>query len=335
VSSTAGLGTSEQVTVPPVPLSHWPTPLDPAPRLSVALGLEPDDLWIKRDDLTDLGGGNKVRKLEHLVAEALALEATVLVTSGGAQSNHARSTAAAAARVGLGSVLVLGGTALAGRPGNLALEELLGAEVVLAEGLSGAALERRVDEVADRLRAAGEVPAVLPFGGSSAVGALGYVDCAAELQQQAPDAAHVVVAVGSGGTMAGLVAGLGADRVLGIDTGALPDPGQRVTALVAELGRGPGALRLDRDQVGEGYGRLTTAAATAMRTAGRTEGLLLDPVYTSKALAGLASAVAEGIIRPGQRTVFVHTGGLPGLFGHPFAAELAAVVIGSGRRGAT
>src|SRR4051794_38960715 len=118
VSSTAGLGTSEQGTVPPVPLSHWPTPLDPAPRLSTALGLEPDDLWIKRDDLTDLGGGNKVRKLEHLVAEALALEATVLVTSGGAQSNHARSTAAAAARVGLGSVLVLGGTALAGGPGT-------------------------------------------------------------------------------------------------------------------------------------------------------------------------------------------------------------------------
>src|SRR3954453_23379671 len=141
VSSSAGLGKSDRVTVPPVQLSHWPTPLDPAPRLSVALGLEPHDLWIKRDDLTDLGGGNKVRKLEYLVADALATGATVLVTSGGAQSNHARATAAAAARVGLGSVLVLGGTALAGRPGNLALEELLGAEVVLAEGLSGAALE--------------------------------------------------------------------------------------------------------------------------------------------------------------------------------------------------
>jgi D-cysteine desulfhydrase len=316
-----------------VQLSHWPTPLDPAPRLAAALGLEPDDLWVKRDDLTDLGGGNKVRKLEHLVAEALAAGATVLVASGGAQSNHARATAAAAARMGLGSVLVLGGAALAGRPGNLALDELLGADVVLAEGLSGPSLDHRVEEVADRLRAAGEVPVVLPFGGSSAVGARGYVDCAEELRRQAPDAAHVVVAVGSGGTMAGLVAGLGAERVLGIDTGALTDPGPRVAALVTELGGRSGALRLDRDQVGEGYGQLTSAAATAMRTAARTEGLLLDPVYTGKALAGLASAVSEGVVRPGERTVFVHTGGLPGLFGHAFAAELAAVAIGRGRRG--
>jgi D-cysteine desulfhydrase len=335
VSFPAVLGRIDQVTVPPVRLSHWPTPLDPAPRLAAALDLEPHDLWVKRDDLTDFGGGNKVRKLEHLVAEALAAGATVLVASGDAQSNHARTTAAAAARVGLGAVLVLGGTALAGRPGNLALDELFGAEVVLAEGLSGADLDHLVEEVTDRLRAGGEVPAVLPFGGSSAVGARGYVACAAELDRQAPDAANVVVAVGSGGTMAGLVTGLGAERVLGIDTGAVTDPARRVAGLVAELGGGPGALRLDRDQVGEGYGRLTASATTAMRTAARTEGLLLDPVYTSKAIAGLASAVSEGIVRPGERTVFVHTGGLPGLFGHPFAAELAAVAIGSGRRGLT
>jgi L-cysteate sulfo-lyase len=323
------------VTVPPVQLSHWPTPVQPAPRLAAALGLRPDDLWIKRDDLTDLGGGNKVRKLEHLVAEAIAEGATVLVAGGGAQSNHARTTAAAAARTGLRAVLVLGGTALAGQPGNLALDELLGAEVVLADRLVGAALDRRVEEVADRLRAAGEVPAVLPFGGSSAVGARGYVACAAELEEQVPDAAHVVVAVGSGGTMAGLVAGLGPARVLGIDTGAVTDPVRRIAALVDELAGGPASIRLDRDQVGDGYGRLTSAATAAMRTAARTEGLLLDPVYTGKALAGLASAISEGIVRPGERTVFVHTGGLPGLYGHPFAAELAAVAIGRGRRGLT
>jgi L-cysteate sulfo-lyase len=317
---------------PQLQLSHWPTPLDPAPRLAAALGLGADDLWVKRDDLTDLGGGNKVRKLEHLVAEALAADATVLVASGGAQSNHARMTAAAAARVGLRAVLVLGGTALAGRPGNLALDELLGAEIVLADGLSGVQLDDRVEEVADRLRAQGEVPAVLPFGGSSAVGARGYVACAAELEEQAPDAAHVVVAVGSGGTMAGLVAGLGQERVLGIDTGATTDPVERVAAIVTELGGRADRLRLDRDQVGDGYGRLTPAAASAMRTAARTEGLLLDPVYTGKALAGLAAAAAEGIVRPGERTVFVHTGGLPGLFGHPYAAELAAVAVGEGRR---
>jgi D-cysteine desulfhydrase len=302
--------------------------LEPAPRLGVGLGLGEGDLWIKRDDLTDLGGGNKVRKLEHLLGEAVAAGATVLVTSGGAQSNHARITAGAAARCGLRAVLVLSGTPVTGRPGNLALDQLLGAQLVLAPGASGAELDRRVEEVADRLRDAGEIPAILPFGGSSPVGARGYLTCAAELQEQAPDAAHVVVAVGSGGTMAGLVAGLGPARVIGIDAGAVPDPVERVSALAAALDAPVGRVRVHRDQVGEGYGRLTRAAAQAMRTAARTEGLILDPFYTGKALAGLAAAIDEGAVRPGERTVFVHTGGLPGLFGHPFAAELAAAAIG-------
>ena len=273
-----------------------------APRLAAALGLGPGDLWIKRDDLTDLGGGNKVRKLEHLVAEALAAGATVLVASGGAQSNHARATAAAAARVGLAAVLVLGGTAT----GRAARATWPSTNSSAPRSCSPRAVRsrtwnRRVEEVADRLRAAGEVPAVLPFGGSSAVGARGYVACAAELHQQAPDAAHVVVAVGSGGTMAGLVAGLGAERVLGIDTGALTDPVPRVAALVAELG-GPGGPRCGwtATRWATGYGRLTSAAAAAMRTAARTEGLLLDPVYTGKAIAGLASAANEGIVRAGR-----------------------------------
>jgi 1-aminocyclopropane-1-carboxylate deaminase/D-cysteine desulfhydrase-like pyridoxal-dependent ACC family enzyme len=310
-----------------VPLSHWPTPLDRAPRLSAALGLRPGDLSVKRDDLTDLGGGNKVRKLEHLVAEAVRDGATVLVTQGGVQSNHARMTAAAAARLGLRAVLVLGGTPARDRPGNLALEGALGARVVVVP--DPADVDARVAEVAGDLRAAGEVPAVLPLGGSSATGARGYLACAAELREQAPDARHVVVAVGSGGTMAGLVAGLGADRVLGVDTGAVPDPVERVTALAAALGCPEAPLRLRRDQVGSGYGAPTEAAGTALRTAARTEGLLLDPVYTAKALAGLAAAVADGSIRPGEPTVFVHTGGLPGLFGHPLAAELAAEVLES------
>jgi L-cysteate sulfo-lyase len=310
-----------------VPLSHWPTPLDRAPRLSAALGLRPGDLAVKRDDLTDLGGGNKVRKLEHLVAEAVGDGATVLVTQGGVQSNHARMTAAAAARLGLRAVLVLGGTPAEGRPGNLALEGALGARVVVVP--DPADVDARVAEVAAELRAAGEVPAVLPLGGSSATGARGYLACAAELEEQAPGARHVVVAVGSGGTMAGLVAGLGADRVLGVDTGAVPDPVERVAALVTALGGDASGLRLRRDQVGGGYGVPTGAAGAALRTAARTEGLLLDPVYTAKALAGLAAAVADGSIRPGEPTVFVHTGGLPGLFGHPIAAELAAEVLAS------
>ncbi|PWW21631.1 D-cysteine desulfhydrase [Geodermatophilus normandii] len=308
-----------------VPFSSWPTPLHPAPRLSAALGLAPGDLAVKRDDLTDLGGGNKVRKLEHLVAEALAAGATVLVTSGGVQSNHARMTAAAAARLGLRAVLVLGGTPAADRPGNLALDAALGARVVVVPDPAG--VGERVASVVEELRADGEVPAVLPLGGSSVTGARGYLACAAELQEQAPGARHVVVAVGSGGTMAGLVAGLGADRVLGVDVGAVPDPAERVAGLVTALGGSPGALRLRRDQVGDGYGARTDAAVTALGTAARTEALLLDPVYTAKALAGLAAAVADGSVRPGEPTVFVHTGGLPGLFGHPLAAELAAGVL--------
>ncbi|MGY1831092.1 pyridoxal-phosphate dependent enzyme [Geodermatophilus sp. SYSU D01180] len=310
-----------------VRLAHWPTPLDPAPRLAAALGLRPGDLAVKRDDLTDLGGGNKVRKLEHLVAEATGDGATVLVTSGGVQSNHARMTAAAAARLGLGAVLVLHGTPSAQRPGNLALEGALGARVVVVAGPDD--VDARVAEVAAELRAAGEVPAVLPLGGSSPTGARGYLACADELREQAPGARHVVVAVGSGGTMAGLVAGLGAERVLGVDTGAVPDPAERVAALVTALGGSAAGLRLRRDQVGDGYGARTDAAVAALRTAAGTEGLLLDPVYTAKALAGLAAAVADGSVRPGERTVFVHTGGLPGLFGHPVAAELAAGVVGA------
>ncbi|MEI4277525.1 pyridoxal-phosphate dependent enzyme [Klenkia terrae] len=297
-----------------VALSHWPTPLDAAPRLAVAVGLRPGDLWVKRDDLTDLGGGNKIRKLEHLVAEAEGAGASVLVTSGGVQSNHARMTAAAAARRGLGCVLVLAGDADPQRPGNLALEGLFGARVVLGGDPVA---------VADELRGAGERPFLIPLGGSSPTGARGYLACAAELEEQAPDLAHVVTAVGSGGTMAGLVAGLGAERVLGVDTGAVDDPVERVTALVEALGGSVGALRLRSDQVGAGYGALTAAGEHAIRTAASTEGLVLEPTYTAKAMAGLVAAVADGDVRPGERTVWLHTGGLPGFFGHPFAEQAA------------
>ncbi|MQA36378.1 pyridoxal-phosphate dependent enzyme, partial [Modestobacter roseus] len=157
----------------PVRLSSWPTPLEPAPRLARAVGLGPDDLWVKRDDLTSFGGGNKVRKLEHLVAEAEAAGATVLVTTGGVQSNHARMTAAAAAQQGLRAVLVLTGEPSAARPGNLALDELFGARVVVCA--PGEDAEERMAAVAGQLRAAGEVPAVLPLGGSTPTGARGYL----------------------------------------------------------------------------------------------------------------------------------------------------------------
>jgi L-cysteate sulfo-lyase len=289
-------------------LGVWKTPLEPAPRLAERLGLKAGDLWIKRDDwLGHGGGGNKLRKLAHLCGEAVAAGATTLVTSGAAQSNYARLTAASARRLGLDVVLALHsgeGT------GNLTLDAIFGAEIVW---------DGDPEAIAANIRGA----VVLPYGGSSAVGALGYVTCAEELLEQAPDVRHVVAGVGSGGTMAGLVAGLGAERVLGVDTGAVANPIERVSGFVNELDASAEGLRMRLDQVGPGYEQLTDAARQAIDAAGRCEGLILDPVYTAKAMAGLAAAVADGEIKPGERTVFVHTGGLPGLFGHPYAAELA------------
>ena len=309
------------------------SPLQPAPRLSEHIGLHAQNLWIKRDDWFGLGGGgNKLRKLEWLCADAIARGATTLVTSGAAQSNYCRLTAAAARRLGLAVVLVLAGDGSGAATGNLTVDAIFGADIRWVGDGAAAHLDDAVREVAEQLRAQGEQPAILPFGGSNALGARGYLTCAAELEDQAPDAEHVVVAVGSGATMAGLVAGLGADRVLGVDAGAVTTIADRVVAIVAELedgGRpsddaGTPALRLDRGQIGPGYEAITDQARTAILAAGRCEGLILDPVYTAKAFAGLTAAVARGEIRPGQRTVFVHTGGLPGLFGHPLAAELAA-----------
>lgn len=311
-----------------VPLATWPTPLENAPRLAVAVGLHPDDLWLKRDDLTGLGaGGNKVRKLEWTVAAALADGADTLVTTGAPQSNHARLTAAAAARVGAAAVLVLAGRPVPEPAGNLVLDGLLGATVVWAGELpAGAEGQRALDEAArataDRLRAEGRRPAVIPFGGSDATGAHGYRLAAGEITQQRPVVDHVVCAVGSGGTMAGLVAGLGAARVLGVDAGAVADPRGQVAGLLQAMGEVAGALRIRTDQVGDGYDTLAPGAAQALSLAARTEGLVLDPVYSGRAMAGLVAEVAEGRIVPGQSVVLLASGGLPGLFGHPAAVAL-------------
>ncbi|KOV74084.1 MULTISPECIES: D-cysteine desulfhydrase family protein [unclassified Streptomyces] len=309
------------MTHPPVPLGTFPTPLEPAPRLAAALGLGPEDLWVKRDDLTGLGGGgNKIRKLEWTVGAALAEGADTLVTTGAPQSNHARLTAAAGARLGLDVVLVLRGTPGASRSGNLALDGLFGARLAWAGEVDQAGLDTAAAEVCARLRADGARPALIPFGGSSTLGARGYVRCGTELREQLPDLRTAVVALGSGGTMAGLVAALGSGSVLGVDVGALADPAAAVVEFAAPLTAEevtPDALRIRRDQVGAGYAALTAPVRDALRLAARSEGLVLDPVYTGRALAGLHAAVRDGTVRPGERTVFLHTGGLPGLFGHP------------------
>ena len=286
--------------ITPITLATWPTPLEAAPRLGTALGL--DELWLKRDDLTGLGGGgNKIRKLQYTCAQALAEGATTLVTTGAPQSNHARLTAAAAARLGLECVLVLRGTEPATARGNLILDGLAGARIVWAG-------DAPLAEVA-----AAQPGFVIPFGGSSAFSALGYVDCATELTAQLPDLSTVVVAVGSGGTMAGLVAALGPGRVFGVDTGAQPDARGTVAGLLEAMGAPvpPDQLQIDGSHVGAGYGTLTPPVGEALSLAARTEGLFLDPTYTGRALAGLRASPPDGKI------VFLHTGGLPGLFGHP------------------
>ncbi|MEU3793669.1 pyridoxal-phosphate dependent enzyme [Streptomyces fructofermentans] len=326
--------TTDTALEPPAPvaLGTWPTPVEPLPRLASALGLGENDLWIKRDDLTGLGGGgNKVRKLEWTVGAAVAEGADTLVTTGAPQSNHARLTAAAAARLGLRAVLVLPGAEGASRSGNLVLDGLLGASAVWT-GVSGrAALDEAAADVCARLAAQGARPALIPFGGSSALGSRGYVECGEELKEQVPDLDCAVVALGSGGTMAGLVTSLGPERVLGVDTGALDDPAPVVAAFVADLldrEARPAALRVRGDQIGAGYPVLTEAVESALTLTARTEGIILDPIYTGRAMAGLIAAVRDGDIRAGRETVFVHTGGLPGLFGHQDA-------VAYGERGLT
>jgi L-cysteate sulfo-lyase len=311
---------TESSDTTPARLGTWPTPLEPAPRLAQALGLGTADLWIKRDDLTGLGGGgNKVRKLEWICGAALAEGADTLVTCGASQSNHARLTAAAAARLGLDVVLVLAGARGGSGSGNIALDGLLGAAVVWAGDVAHEELEPIAAAVIDRLRQQGAHPVLVPYGGSSALGARGYVECGHELLVQAPDLSTVVVAVGSGGTMAGLVHALATAHVLGVDCGAIDQPAAAVAGLVGDLSGTAlaGELRIRRDQVGAGYGELTEPVMSALALAARTEGLVLDPIYTGRALAGLSSAVKEHQIKPGEQTILLHSGGLPGLFGHP------------------
>ncbi|MDG4757391.1 pyridoxal-phosphate dependent enzyme [Micromonospora sp. WMMD710] len=293
----------------PVSLGTWPTPLEAAPRLAARLGLA--DLWFKRDDLGGLGGGgNKIRKLRYTCAEALAAGASMVITSGAPQSNHARLTAAAAGRLGLACVLVLAGPPVRDRRGNLLLDELAGAEIVW----SG---DRPLAEVV-AVEAERRSAYVIPFGGTSPTSLAGYMDCGRELRAQVPDidGVEVVVAVGSGGMMAGLVRELGAERVVGVDTGALPDARAAVAGLLVGQVE-PAALRIDGSQVGAGYGTLTDAVRAALRTTAREEGVFLDPTYTGRAMAALLA----GSFPHGDRVVFLHSGGLPGLFGHP---ELSA-----------
>jgi L-cysteate sulfo-lyase len=318
---------------PRVRLAHLPTPLEPLERLSEELGVE---IWIKRDDCTGLaGGGNKTRKLEFLLGEALEQGADTLVTQGAVQSNHVRQTAAAAAAHGLACEVILeartGSTAsdYVGN-GNVLLNQLFGAVMRTVPG--GTDMVAELETTAQAVRARGGVPYVIPGGGSNATGALGYVDCAREIVVQADELDlkidRIVTATGSAGTHAGLVAGLavmGADvPVLGIGVRA-PKAKQEENVLklaqltAAKLGRPdavtPEMVVADCDYVGEGYGLIDQAVIDALTLAARTDGIVLDPVYSGKAMKGLIALSRKGAFK-GETLVFLHTGGAQGLFGY-------------------
>ena len=298
-----------------------PTPVQPMDRLGEAIGLAAGRLWVKRDDLTGLGGGgNKVRKLEHLCADALHQGCDTLVTGGGRQSNHVRMTAAAANHLGLACTIVLGSDPPEEATGNVVLDHLLGPDMVWAGALDYYDLEAAIEAEADALRDAGRRPYPMPLGGASTVGQLGYARAALELRDQLPDTSLVVTADGTGGTHAGLVAGWGDhEAVLGVDVGTRPDLDDvvpREAAAAAALAGRPapsGTCRIDHDRFGDGYGAPTDSAREALDLAARLEGLLLDPVYSGKALAGLVAAVREGRVPDHGTIVFLATGGLPAL----------------------
>lgn len=321
---------------PRVPLAHLATPLEPMDRLSAHLG--GPRIWVKRDDCTGLsGGGNKTRKLEFLMAEAQAKAADCVITQGATQSNHARQTAAAAARLGLGCHILLEDRTGYTDPnytdnGNVLLDHLHGATVDRRPG--GADMAAEMEALADRLRAEGRRPYVIPGGGSNPVGALGYVNCALELLTQAADRGleidMLIHATGSSGTQAGLVAGLAAVEsdlpLLGIGVRA---PREKQESMVHDLAcrtmdyLGAGfavdraRVRANCDYVGPGYGLPTDEMREAVRLLARLEGLLFDPVYSGKGLAGLIDLVGRGEFAGMRNIVFLHTGGSAALFGYP------------------
>lgn len=319
------------------PLGHFPTPFEPLEALSRSLG--GPKLFIKRDDCTGLAfGGNKTRKLEYLLADAVAQGSDMLVTAGGIQSNHVRQTAAAARRAGLGCIALLEAPAFTPDPvfyqsGNRLLDEVFNCQCVyLAAGQPD--LNAKAQEYCNTLRSQGKAPYFIPVGGSNVVGALGYMSAAEELLQQTEANGQaldrIVLGTGSAGTQAGLVMGL---RDAGVHTkvtgiavsGTASEKISAVHDLCVQIGGYLGGVTapeineilVSDEFVGPGYGQPTNKTIEAINLTAQTEGVLLDPVYTGKAMAGLIQMVRSGEISSGENVLFLHTGGAPGLFAYP------------------
>lgn len=320
---------------PRVSLAHLPTPLEFLPRLTEHLG--GPNIFVKRDDCTGLGtGGNKTRKLEFLMADALEKSATVVITQGAVQSNHARQTAAAACKLGMKCELVFekrvsDATEPYLESGNVFLDHLFGASIRDVE--KGTDMNAAMEEVASELRDKGETPYVIPGGGSNPIGALGYVGCGMEIVDEANAEGlvvdHIVHATGSAGTQAGLLVGINACSsgipVYGIGVNAPRDvQEEKVYALAVETAEfvgAPGCVKREDvvancDYVGDGYGVPTKAMNDAVLLLARLEGLLFDPVYSGKGLAGFIDLIGKGEFKDGENVVFIHTGGSAGLFAY-------------------
>jgi D-cysteine desulfhydrase len=320
-----------------VELGFFPTPLEPLPRLGESLGIQLD---IKRDDYTGFGGGgNKVRKLEYLMADAVRQGINVIITTGGHQSNHARMVAAAARKFGMKPVLVLRGNSPESYQGNLLLDKLFGAEL---EFLDPDGYFTQIADAmqahADAATARGEKALIIPLGGATPLGALGYVRAVEELDaqlkargQQPPDV--IVAPTGSGGTLAGLYIGARQywpqTKIVGISVSAKAQWFQeRISAMAQDCADllqwpqswSPEDIWIEDGFVGAAYGVPSEGGIEAIYRVAQAEGVLLDPVYTGKAMHGLISLVQEGKIQPNSRVIFVHCGGSPALY--PFAQKL-------------
>lgn len=302
-----------------ISIGVFPTPVQKLESISRLLGTQ---VYVKRDDLTGLGlGGNKVRKLEYLLADAKAQGAEVVFTTGGAQSNHAMLTAAAARKLGMMPILILKKRGVTARQGNQLLEHLMGVDVRFMDTDDYADIYAEMDRVG---KALGRPYYKIPCGGSNALGTLGYVDCAREIRDQGLHFDHLICAEGSGGTMAGLALGaklyLPGTRVTGMMVDS--DPFEEITV---RLMREAAAL-LDadvqvsaedfdlRDLCGPGYAIPSQEGNAAVAMMAENEGLFLDPVYTGKAFAGLIAMAREGAFKPTDRVLFLHSGGAGGLF---------------------
>lgn len=324
-------------TLPRIPLATLPTPLQPAPRLSDAIGVE---VWLKRDDLTGLGlGGNKVRGLEYLIGDALEQGCDCLVTGAGPQSNWAMLAALAARNCGLEPHLVFYGSP-APIAGNLLLDELIGAEIHYTGDDDRASVDAGIEALTEKLRAAGGRPYTLPRGGATALGATGYLRTSLELAGQLTDAdlapAQLWLATGSCGTQAGLVAGARWLRppyeVIGVSVSRpVPECIDRITVLargVAELlGMPVGDTSEDvtvlGGHIGPGYGKSSEEGSAAAALMARSEGVFLDPVFAAKAMAALVDHAGAGLLH--GPLVFLVSGGAPTLFAQPSEASRATI----------